>query len=43
MGGNLNPLIKYVIVSSKYITMNELKNEEYNEWAMSITHGLITH
>lgn len=43
MGGNLNPLMKYIIVASKYITMNELKKEEYIEWAMSITHCLITH
>lgn len=43
MGGNLKPLIKYIIVSSRYIIMNELKKEEYLEWAMSITHYLITH
>jgi len=38
MGDNLKPLIKYIIVSSRYIIMNELKKEEYLEWAMSITH-----
>lgn len=43
MGGNFNPLIKYIIVSSRYITMNELMKEEYLEWAVSITRCLITH
>lgn len=43
-GGSLNPLIKYIYYCIiKIYNYEWVKKEEYLEWAMSITHYLITH